>query len=226
MTPSSVATRERKTDMTSAPITGQPGSQQRGRERRRVILDSATRLFSEGGFNRVSLADIAEVVGITQAGLLHHFPTKAALLIAVLQEREAGNAEAVEHSRAEGVDPLTSYFRTLESNDQNPGLVQLFVLLSAEAIVEEHPGHDWFVERGERLFGRIVGYVEEVIDVDKLPAGLDAAIIARWIMALSHGLGSQWVLDTTAFSRHEYASRIMILLEPYLRQPATKESAE
>lgn len=197
--------------------------QARGLARRKEILDTATSMFAGGGFNSVSLADIAAAVGITQAGILHYFPTKAALLIAVLQEREASNERLGATVRTEGMDGLSTYFRTLALNEENPALVQLFVLLSAEALAEDHPGHDWFVQRNKRLVERMTGYVTDVVDVDRLPEGLDVQTIARWIMALSNGLGAQWLIDPSAFSRHEAVSKIMILLRPYLRDPSWGE---
>ncbi|WP_162893123.1 TetR/AcrR family transcriptional regulator [Microbacterium halotolerans] len=207
----------------SQPGTSGRAPQARGVARRKEILDVAAELFAGGGFNSVSLADIAATVGITQAGIFHYFPTKAALLIAVLQEREAGNERLSAAGRANGVDGLSAYFRTLELNDDNPALVQLFVILSAEALAEDHPGHDWFVQRNKSLVERMIGYVTEVVDVDRLPEGLDAETLARWIMALSHGLGAQWLIDTSAFSRHEAVSKIMILLRPYLRDDLREE---
>lgn len=199
---------------------GRPGTatRARGEARRRVLLDTAMKLFSRGGFNSVSLADIATEVGITQAGILHYYPTKAALLLAVLQERELRNQEAARALEEAGIDPITSYFTTLEDNDRNPELVKLFVILAAEATGEAHPGHAWFIERNEELLARTTKNVTRIIDPDRLPEGIDAEVIARWLLALAHGLGAQWVFDTAAFPRAQLVERFMLLLRPYLRE--------
>ena len=48
-------------------------SAQRGVERRARILDAAVELFAVQGFGLSSLPMLAERVGITHAGTLHHF---------------------------------------------------------------------------------------------------------------------------------------------------------
>jgi AcrR family transcriptional regulator len=59
--------------------------QTRDKERtRRSILDAAERLFSDRGGN-VSIADIAAAAGVTKGGLMHHFPSREALIHAVAE---------------------------------------------------------------------------------------------------------------------------------------------
>ena len=48
------------------------------------ILDEAAALFARQGFAKTSVQDIANAVGLSKAGLLHHFPTKDAIHDAVL----------------------------------------------------------------------------------------------------------------------------------------------
>ena len=50
------------------------------------ILDAATRLFAERGFEATSLQSVADAVGIRKPSLLYHFPSKDELRKAVLEK--------------------------------------------------------------------------------------------------------------------------------------------
>ncbi|MGO8998654.1 MAG: TetR/AcrR family transcriptional regulator [Polyangiaceae bacterium] len=54
------------------------------RSRREEILDEATQLFAERGYEGTSMADLAERVGLRKASLFHHFASKEVLYAAVL----------------------------------------------------------------------------------------------------------------------------------------------
>ncbi len=54
---------------------------------RRQILDSSLRLFSERGYARTSVRDIAQAVGITDAAIYYYFDSKKDLLRSLFDER-------------------------------------------------------------------------------------------------------------------------------------------
>jgi AcrR family transcriptional regulator len=54
------------------------------RTRREEILDEATELFAERGYEGTSMSDLAERVGLRKASLFHHFTSKEVLYAAVL----------------------------------------------------------------------------------------------------------------------------------------------
>jgi AcrR family transcriptional regulator len=54
------------------------------RTRREDILDEATQLFAERGYEGTSMSDLAERVGLRKASLFHHFTSKEVLYAAVL----------------------------------------------------------------------------------------------------------------------------------------------
>jgi AcrR family transcriptional regulator len=59
----------------------------RGPHTRKQILDASLRLFSERGFARTTVRDIARQAGITDAAIYYHFESKRDLLDALVDER-------------------------------------------------------------------------------------------------------------------------------------------
>lgn len=53
---------------------------------RRQLLDQAARLSVQEGLASVSLQGVATAAGVTKGGLLHHFPTKQALVEAMFTD--------------------------------------------------------------------------------------------------------------------------------------------
>lgn len=55
------------------------------RNSRKEIIDAATDLFYEQGFEKASLRDIARKVGITQAAIYYHFRNKEEILYTIIE---------------------------------------------------------------------------------------------------------------------------------------------
>lgn len=63
-------------------------------QKRVLIVRAATQLFLELGYDRASLARIAEEAGVSKATLFKQFPTKAALFDAIVIDSWAGDDDA------------------------------------------------------------------------------------------------------------------------------------
>src|SRR5687768_13299497 len=59
-------------------------SRQQVAEHRQKILDAASRLFRERGFNDVSVAEVMEAAGLTHGGFYGHFKSKDDLIAQAL----------------------------------------------------------------------------------------------------------------------------------------------
>jgi AcrR family transcriptional regulator len=80
----------------SAPTTSAPADTSAGGGTRERILDIATELFIEHGYDGTSLRQIAEEVGVTKAALYYHFASKAELVAALLEPFEQVQREWVD----------------------------------------------------------------------------------------------------------------------------------
>ena len=166
----------------------QRGSYQKGKIKRDEILLAAIEVFSRRGYRAASIREIAETVGLTQAGIFHYFASKEELFVEVLRVRE-------ELGEARAEDVLEALRLSIKHNVEVEGLVHLFVTVSAEAIDEGHAGHDYFRTRYERLVDLMTARVAVSQDAGAFSSAVDARSAARMLIALADGLQVQWLFD-------------------------------
>jgi len=169
----------------------------RGVIAREKILVAAARLFSESGFYETSLRGIAEKVGMTHPGLLHHFANKNDLLMAVLEYRDeqdrewmATNIDLEEFASGRLVGKL------VELNASRPGAMELFTKLSAEATNPEHPAHNYFVERFKWVVRDYAQAFAMAQSAGLLRKSFRPEVAARMLVGLLDGLQLQLLLKT------------------------------
>ena len=73
--------------------------QQRSEETRGKIVEAAIKLFSERGFNTASVDDICAEAGVSKGAFYHHFESKQALFLALLDGWLKTIDNAIEASR-------------------------------------------------------------------------------------------------------------------------------
>jgi AcrR family transcriptional regulator len=168
-------------------------------DRRTEILAATVAVFAESGFHGGSIREIAERVGISQAGLLHHFANKESLLEAVLSQRDALARERMGPQLPTGRALLEAFVELIAYNATTPGLVALYSVLSGEATGPDHPGHAYFRSR----YGWVLDLVTEAIRAGQrdgeVRPDVDPEVAGRTIIALSDGLQVQWLYEDGGF---------------------------
>lgn len=162
-------------------------------QRRQEILEAASQVFATKGFRGGTLNDVAELAGMSQAGVLHYFGSKENLLRGVIDYRDS--VDSSEAHAAYGIDFFRHLIATAQLNTKRPGIIQTYVVLSAEAVTEGNPGTEYFTERFENLRALVLSQLRPLNPAtDPLPESqLQAA--ASNIIALMDGLQVQWLLN-------------------------------
>src|SRR6201995_4440064 len=157
---------------------------EKGQEARRVIVDTATRLFAERGYAAVSIEMVLAACQISRGALYHHFASKEALLEAAFEAVEvdvtakvmaaaAGAGGAIEAVRA-GCDAFLDL-------TQDP-VVRQIMLTDAPSVL----GWDKWREIDERhAFGLMKAALEPAAKEAGLPATLVDAFAHMLLASLS-----------------------------------------
>ncbi len=196
-----------------------PRGYAKGRARREEILETARSLFGEVGYRSASLREIAARCGISHPGLLHHFPTKEALLEAVLVRRDDVSEERFGVVAARGTAALRALVEVVAANAAEPGEVELYCVLSAEATAPEHPAHRYFADRYTATRASVERSLREAAEDGDLRDGVDPAVHARLVIAVMDGLQVQWLLDRDGPAPTDMPAALRTHLSTLLTRP-------
>lgn len=179
----------------------------RGEESKEAILAAARQLFAKRGYRGTSLASIAEAAGLSQPGLLHHYPSKDALLLAVLASRDAeGSRISRPQPQKPSIGIIDGLAALVEHNESQPEVVALFSTLLGEAVADDHPAHEYFVQRYECIRANFAQLLREGQAAHALAPGIDPDALANVLIAVLDGLQFQWLLDHSVDMSASYAA--------------------
>jgi AcrR family transcriptional regulator len=179
-------------------------------------------LFAQHGYRGAPLSAVANAAEMTQPGLLHHFPSKEHLLMAVLEERDLEMRQRTRDAWSEGGSAsLNTLKETVAYNETTRDLVQMFTVLVGEGVSVGHPAHDFFVERYARLRQRYRRAVTQGQDAGEMRDDIDTDKVAALIGAVLDGLQIQWLLDDEIDMPACFAMFLDMLLRYVAAEPAT-----
>ncbi len=164
------------------------------RQRHERILDAALGVFAQKGYQRAAVEEIALASQTSKGGLYFHFPTKQAILLALLDRLAAQLRARIQSAVAAEPDPITRVDIALQ--------VVLHTFASHRTFshlffVEAQGGDRQVAERMAAIRASFVGLLQEqfeyAVGQGAIPP-LDARVASRvWFGAL-HEVVSDWVL--------------------------------
>lgn len=198
------------------PSRAKRGPYAKSADRRQAIVQAAHAVFAAQGYLGGSLQDVADRVGMSQTSLLHYFPSKRALLLAVLNWRDSITGDG--HTPPDPDESFSeSILRQARFNENVPGVIELYAVLCAESITDDHPGREYFSERFATLRAGYLADFTRLAEEGRLRDGVDPARAAASLIALWDGIQTQWLLDPEGIDMaaclRDYLS-LIILEEP------------
>lgn len=180
-------------------VSGRPRPRRRFRsadETRARIVSAAVAEFAASGYRGASLGSIARRAGISQSGLLHHFPSKELLLAGVIDVRSSDHL--AEYLAAKAEDPelgfMTGMVRLMRRGALELDLTRLFIVVVAEATSPDHPAHEWAIRRYEGVTDVVVEALREAQQRELLRPDFDVRATASTLLAAMDGLQLRYLL--------------------------------
>ena len=178
--------------MAETTVAASTGRSPKGAAKREAILDAALAVFGEVGLHGASLREIASRVGVSHQSLMHYFPTKNELLMAVLRRRDERLRRHFDDSPGMSIGELITL---AEDNERMPGVIELYNMASAEATNDEHPAHDYYAEFYQSIIASTARFLQRAEDQGVLREGWTPQSAARAILGMMDGLQLQWLYD-------------------------------
>jgi AcrR family transcriptional regulator len=169
--------------------------QQRGEETRGRILDAAVRKFAIAGYDAASVDDICAEAGVSKGAFYHHFPTKQAVFLALMNGWltmidtgiDAVHQETVPETLIQMTNLLPGVFAAAE--DRLPMFLEFWLQASRDETVWQAiiAPYRHYQEQFSKL-------MQAGIDEGSIKP-VDPHLAAQVIVSLAVGLVLQGVLD-------------------------------
>ncbi len=179
-----------------------------------TILAKAQRLFSDRGFDGVSMSDVAAAAGVSKANIFHHFGSKHSLYMAVLTDCLTDFGELIDHLQPERAPIkqrlqhfLQAYASHLKQHPQSAQLVLRELLQDRSEITEQ------LAEQTTNAhFGQLLALLQEGQQAGEIRTGIDAAALVVMMIGavvfpfqvrslLQHQPEASFVNDPEKYSR-------------------------
>ncbi|MBL1436910.1 MAG: TetR family transcriptional regulator [Rhodobacteraceae bacterium] len=182
-------------------------------ERKAQIVDEAMRLAAELGPDRMTTQKLADAVGITQAAIFRHFPTKSEIWQAVADRIGSVMPANITESDQPPLDRLRMIVqRQFEFIVKTPSIPA--ILYSRELHAENEALRKQFLEMITKRQALFAGLFKAAVDAGDIRPELDPEDAARLVLAFIQGMAMRWSMEERQF---DLVADGMRLLELQLR---------
>jgi AcrR family transcriptional regulator len=188
--------------------------QQRSEETRNHILEAATILFSKSGYDATGVAEICQAAGVSKGAFYHHFPTKQAVFMALLNSYLNGIDSGFTQMRQEIHDIPQTIIQMAEmagtlfqsANIHLPIFLEFWTQANHDPQIWEAAISPY--RRYQSYFARMI---QEGIDEGAIQP-IDPHLAARVLVALAVGLLMESLFDPQITDWPEEAKQSVDLL--------------
>ncbi len=181
--------------MTSTETGRKRGPYAKSTQVREGIIKACTTVLEDFGFYGMTIAEVARRAKVSHNGLLHHFPDKDALLVAVLQDLDEERRKMLADTDPDGplAHPRDALLATFDSAAHGTGgaMFDLELVLTSEARDPSHPAHEFMEQRLAAIKSFLTRAYTELAEHGELDASIEPSVAATMSLALLQGLMTQ-----------------------------------
>jgi AcrR family transcriptional regulator len=190
---------------------------------REGLLESAARLFAEGGYHRTTVEDVVAAAGVAKGTVYWYYPSKKALFLAVLQRSadvyRDGLVDAASSAGSRVGQLERAIDATLEYARQRPDLCRLYF----QQVLLDDPD---FVSRRAAIHARLVAdlkrTIRDAIAAAEIP-DQDVDLAAHMIVGAVEAVVRQILDGGSRRSAHQAGAQLRAFVAAGLRRGAGRD---
>jgi AcrR family transcriptional regulator len=190
--------------------------------RRRDFIEAAYQTILEDGLARTTVRAVAERAGYTTGALVHYFADKDELIRHVLEENGKAVRDRMKNAQRayRGRRALREVLLEALPTDKSSGSSWRIWLALWYHSEESEAMRDEERRRYREWIGRISEILDESVAIGELPAGTDVRTEARLLVAMSVGLGVQYLMANGRMSARKLAALVDSQLDRLFDTPS------
>lgn len=171
----------------------------KGEARREEILTAALEVVNRVGYSGTTVRELADAVGLSRSGLLHHFGTKDDLFVEILRRSDAFDVDHFAGERGVAAqrtaDLEAAFLRVVRHHGDVPGLIALYIRNAALASERNHPDHEFHRSRARYAHRITSDAFANLQRRGAVSADVAPEVLATLVLALQDGLRMRWLFD-------------------------------
>ena len=206
-------------------------------ETREQLLDAAEQVFRDRGVGHASLAEVADVAGVTRGALYHHFASKAELFQAMVERADMPIEAAFDefdHLQNHGAaDPLAAFraqgIRALIHLADSARVRNIYEVLflrceytdELESVVKQE------LTKREQCMAKCAAVLDQAVAAGQLPRDTDTRLAAQGAFSFVGGVMRDWVQSPSSFDLKAAAPQLIDIYVAGLRaQPPRRATRQ
>jgi AcrR family transcriptional regulator len=174
-------------------------------EKQRVILDMAAKVFAEQGMEKASMSQIATTAQVSKALLYHYYPSKDALIFAIIITHLEGLDAAIEAADDASLPPqqrLRKLVGTVLENYRGADNQHKVQLNATAALSDEQKAEITALERAiVKRFSAVLDQINPALNTRERPLLMPVTMSLFGMMNWVY----MWFRDGGRISREDYA---------------------
>lgn len=189
--------------------------------KRRQIVVAAVECFARRGFHATSTAEICVAAGMSPGNLFHYFDSKNAIIeaIALEDQREVAKFFAELPDTGDAITAIQQIAAAALEQATDPVYARISIEIAAEA-TRNPEITALFAINGTLVKSKLIGILKRGIANGQIDSGLNPALAATWLIALTDGAIGRAVMDP-AFKPKAHAPMLQLMIRRFLQPQAS-----